>query len=270
MTQIAADALGLAPAQVNVQIGDSLLPPSPVSGGSQTAASTGSAIYAACTEVRRQLMAQAVADPASPLHGASPDDVRAEQGRLFLGTDTSRGESYGAVLSRAPQRAIVATVDSAPGDEKKQYGMYAFGAVFVEVRVDRELGEIRVPRIVATYGAGKILNAKTAQSQLQGGIVWGVGMALEEETLVDAKTGRYLNADLAEYHVPVNADIGTLDVTFIDENDPHVNPIGVKGIGEIGITGVTAAIANAVYNATGIRVRDLPITLDKVFSGTNV
>jgi xanthine dehydrogenase YagR molybdenum-binding subunit len=142
--------------------------------------------------------------------------------------------------------------------------------VFVEVRVDRELGEIRVPRVVASYGAGRILNAKTAHSQLVGGVVWGLGMALEEETLVDPRTARYMNADLAEYHVPVNADIGTLDLSFVEEHDPYVNPIGVKGIGEIGITGVAAAIANAVYNATGVRVRDLPITLDKVMEKTRV
>jgi xanthine dehydrogenase YagR molybdenum-binding subunit len=270
LTQIAADALGLSPSQVSVEIGDSQYPASPVSGGSQTAASTGSAVYAACTEARRQLIARALEDANSPLHGASADDVRTEQGRLFLASDASRGEPYGAVLARSPQRAIVATTDAAPGPEKQQYAMYAFGAIFVEVRVDQDLGEIRVPRLVATYGAGKILNAKTGRSQLQGGIVWGVGMALEEETLVDAKTGRYLNADLAEYHVPVNADIGTVDVTFIDEVDPHVNPIGAKGIGEIGITGAAAAMANAVYNATGVRVRDLPITLDKVLNPTNV
>jgi xanthine dehydrogenase YagR molybdenum-binding subunit len=144
--------------------------------------------------------------------------------------------------------------------------MHSFGAVFAEVRVDRDLGEIRVPRIVAAYGAGRILNAKLAHSQLVGGVVWGVGMALEEETIVDRRTGRYLNSDLAEYHVPVNADIGQLDVSFVEEEDKIVNPIGVKGIGEIGITGVAAALANAVYNATGVRVRDLPITLDKVFT----
>jgi xanthine dehydrogenase YagR molybdenum-binding subunit len=160
--------------------------------------------------------------------------------------------------------------DSAPGPEAGAHSSHAFGAVFAEVRVDRDLGEIRIPRIVAAYGAGKILNAKTARSQLQGGIIWGIGMALEEETLVDRRTGRYMNADLAEYHVPVNADVGSIDVTFVDEVDPYVNPIGVKGVGEIGITGVAAAIANAVHNATGVRVRDLPITLDKVLGATRV
>jgi xanthine dehydrogenase YagR molybdenum-binding subunit len=267
MTQVAADALGLAPEQVRFELGDSRMPPAPVSGGSMTAASTGSAVHDVCQEVRKQLVMKAIADSSSPLSGHATDEVRAENGRIFLVANPSRGEGYDAVLARLPGRTLSVTLDSAPSPDAKQYAMHAFGAVFVEVRVDRDLGEIRVPRIVASYGAGRILNAKTAHSQLVGGLVWGVGMALEEETLVDRRSGRYLNADLAEYHVPVNADIGQLDVSFVDEDDPHVNPIGVKGIGEIGITGVTAAIANGVYNATGVRVRDLPITLDKVMSG---
>lgn len=242
MTQLAADALGLPPAQVRFELGDSRLPPSPVSGGSMTAASTGSAVHEVCTEARRQLEAKGVTDTAS----------------------------LAAFLARQPARAFSATASSTPGRESDGYSSHAFGAVFVEARVDRELGEIRVPRIVAAYGAGKILNAKTGRSQLQGGIVWGLGMALQEETLVDRRTGRYMNADLVEYHVPVHADIGTIDVTFVDEVDPYVNPIGVKGIGEIGITGVAAAVANAVYNATGVRVRELPITLDKVLGGVAV
>jgi xanthine dehydrogenase YagR molybdenum-binding subunit len=230
MLQVAADALGLPVEQVRFELGDSRMPPSPVSGGSMTAASTGSAVNDVCKEARRQLDAQIAS---------------------------------GKSLATIP---LTVTLDSAPGAERQQYSMHSFGAVFAEVRVDRDLGEIRVPRIVAAYGAGRILNAKLAHSQLVGGVVWGVGMALEEETLIDRKTGRYLNADLAEYHVPVNADIGQLDVSFVEEDDKVVNPIGVKGIGEIGITGVAAALANAVYNATGVRVRDLPITLDKVYA----
>jgi xanthine dehydrogenase YagR molybdenum-binding subunit len=238
MLQIAADALGLPVEQVRFELGDSRMPPSPGSGGSKTAASTGSAVNAVCKEARRQLDAL-----------------------------TQGGVSMDAALSRLPGRTLTVTADSAPGAEVQEYSMHSFGAVFAEVRVDRDLGEIRVPRIVTRYGAGRILNAKTGHSQIVGGVVWGVGMALEEETLVDRRTGRYVNADLAEYHVPVNADIGQLDVGFVDEDDKVVNPIGVKGIGEIGITGVAAAIANAIYNATGVRVRELPITLDKVMSG---
>jgi xanthine dehydrogenase YagR molybdenum-binding subunit len=242
MTQIAADALGLPVEQVRVGLGDSRMPPSPVSGGSMTAASTGSAIDAVCRQAREQLAAKGVTDIAS----------------------------LGTYLDRQPERTFAHRADSEGGADAGKYSMHSFGAVFAEVRVDRELGEVRVPRIVAAYGAGRILNAKTAHSQLVGGVVWGLGMALVEETLVDQKTARYVNADLAEYHVPVNADIGELDVSFVEEHDPYVNPIGVKGIGEIGITGVAAAIANAVYNATGVRVRELPITLDKVMERMTV
>jgi xanthine dehydrogenase YagR molybdenum-binding subunit len=270
MTQLAADALGLTPAQVRVELGDSRLPPSPVSGGSMTSASTGTAVHEGCVAARTRLASLAIADVASPLHGALATAVSAADGRLFLSADPAKGENIAAVLRRQPSGMVEVRTDSAPGRESAAYSSHAFGAVFAEVRVDRDLGEIRIPRIVAAYGAGKILNAKTARSQLQGGIVWGIGMALEEETLVDRRTGRYMNADLAEYHVPVNADVGSIDVTFVDEVDPYVNPIGVKGVGEIGITGVAAAIANAVFNATGVRVRDLPITLDKVLGGVRV
>ena len=270
MTQVAADALGLAPEQVRFELGDSRYPPSPVSGGSMTAASTGSAVNLAGKTARDKLVSLAIADVASPLHGALAPAVSTADGRLFLTNDSSKGETYAALLRRQPGGTVEVLSNSAPNADSQKYSSHAFGAVFTEVRIDRDLGEIRIPRVVAAYGAGKILNAKTARSQLQGGVVWGIGMALEEETLVDRRTGRYMNADLAEYHVPVNADIGTIDVTFVDEVDPYVNPIGVKGVGEIGITGVAAAIANAVYNATGVRVRDLPITLDKVMGGVRV
>jgi xanthine dehydrogenase YagR molybdenum-binding subunit len=264
MTQLAADTLGLTPQQVRFELGDSRFPPSPVSGGSMTTASTGTAVHQACTAGRDKLVSLAIADLASPLHGALATAVSAADGRLVLTGDASKGESYAAILRRQPGGAVEVRADSAPAREAGSHSSHAFGAVFAEVRVDRDLGEIRIPRIVAAYGGGRVLNAKTARSQLQGGIIWGIGMALEEETLVDPRTGRYMNADLAEYHVPVNADVGSIDVTLVDEVDPYVNPIGVKGIGEIGITGVAAAIANAVYNATGVRVRELPITLDKV------
>ncbi len=145
--------------------------------------------------------------------------------------------------------------------------MHAFGAVFVEVTVDPDLGEVRVPRIVGAYGAGRIVNPKTARSQVIGGMVMGIGMALMEQTVVDARTGRVVNGNLAEYLVPVNADVRDLDVIFVNERDPHVNPLGVKGVAEISLVGVAAAIANAVHHATGQRVRELPITPEKVVRG---
>ena len=264
MTQIAADALGLPPDRVRFELGDTTMPENPASTGSVTAASTGTAVHEVATQLRSRLVKLAIADPASPLHGAAEGDVRVTDGRLTLASDGGSGESYATLLARQGGQPVEVTVSSRAGAEAQQYSMHSFGTVFAEVRVDEELGEIRVSRVVTAHDVGRVLNAKTASSQIIGGVVWGIGQALLEETLVDPHTGRYVNADLAEYHVPVNADVGAIDVHFVHEADAHVNPIGVKGAGEIGITGVGAAIANAVHHATGVRVRDLPITLDKI------
>ena len=169
------------------------------------------------------------------------------------------GESASPAAARAGQGGQATAGRAMAGD-----AMHAFGAVFVEVHVDPDVGTIRVPRIVGAYGVGRVMNRKTTHSQLMGGIVGGIGMALFEETVFDLRDGRAVNGNLAEYHVPVNADIGSIDVQVVDEDDPHVNPLGAKGIGEIGITGVAAAVANAIYHATGKRIRELPITLDKL------
>jgi xanthine dehydrogenase YagR molybdenum-binding subunit len=262
MTQIAADALGLTPGQVRFELGDSHFPKSPVSGGSMSAASTGSAVHVACTALRQKLLALAANDPSSPMHGIVATDIGVSEGRLMTRSDSPATETYAELLTRQPERAVEVTESSAPGEETKQFAMHAFGAVFAEARIDADTRAIRIPRIVGAYGVGRVLNAKLAHSQMISGMVWGVSQALREETDVDPRNGRYVNADLAEYHVPVNADIHDLDVTFVDEDDPHINPIGAKGIGEIGITGVAGAIANAIYNATGVRVRHLPIRLD--------
>ena len=264
MTQIAADALGLTMEQVRFELGDSSQPKAPVSGGSQTVASVGPAVHAAATAARDKLIALAIADPRSLLNGVPADDIGCELGWLFRKSVPARRELLASVIARNGGRAIEAASDSKPGDEKKQFSMHSFGAVFTEVEIDPDLGMIRVPRIVAAYGVGKLMNQKTGRSQLMGGIIWGVGMALMEKTEMDARDGRPVNANLAEYHVPVSADIGDIDITVVDETDPHINALGAKGIGEIGITGVAAAIGNAVYHATGKRVRDLPITLDKL------
>ena len=264
MTQIAAEVLGVAPARVDFQLGDTTLPQNGVSAGSMTAASAGSAVHAAASALRDKLAGLAVADSRSPLYGAAKSELRAGDEHLFVERDPSRSDAYVAIIARSGGATVEATAEARPGEETKKWSMHAFGAVFAEVRVDCELGVIRVPRVVGAYAGGRVLNAKTARSQLVGGIIWGIGMALMEETHIDPHMGRYVNADLAEYHVPVNADVGAIDVIFVDERDPYVNPIGVKGAGEIGITGVAAAIANAVYHATGKRVRDLPITLDKL------
>lgn len=266
MTQVAADAIGLPPEKVQFQLGDTNLPPSPNSGGSQTAASVGSAVLLAGEALRNKLIELALGDRESPLFGTSAMDIAATEGRLFLKTDTSRADTFAALLARHNLPQLEAQADAAPGPEKEKYAMHSFGAHFVEVHVDPDLYQVRVARYVGAFGAGKILNAKTARNQFMGGIIWGISMALMEDTLMDPHTGRILNADLAEYHVPVHADIPPIDVTFVDEVDPYVNPVGVKGIGEIGIVGAAAAVANAVYHATGKRIRDLPITVDKLLA----
>jgi xanthine dehydrogenase YagR molybdenum-binding subunit len=229
-----------------------------------TMESVGSAIAAACADARRQLVALALADPNSPLHGADPGDVVIEDGWLRARSAPDRRDSVAELLGRRGGAPLVADGDSKPGAEEKQFSMNSFGAVFAEVHVDRDLGVVRVPRIVARFGAGRIINARTAHSQLLGGIVWGLGMALTEESVLDPRSGRFVNANLAEYHVMVNADIGDIDLAFVDEVDPHVNSLGAKGLGEVSMTGVSGAVANAVFNATGRRIRDLPITLDKL------
>ncbi len=263
MTQVAAETLGVDPARVRFELGDTTLPRAPVSGGSMSAASVGPAVQAACARLRDALIARAIGDPASPLHGAAAADVAIEAGDVFVRAQPRRRETIAALAGRMTE-ALDATAEAKPGDEKDRYALHSFGAVFAEVRVDAELGVIRVPRIVATYDVGRRLNAKTATSQLQGGIVWGVGFALLEHAILDAREGRIVNANLAEYHVPVNADIQSIDVTFVDHPDFAFNPLGIRGIGEIGITGVPGALANAIHHATGRRIRDLPITLDKL------
>ena len=263
MTQVAAETLGVEPARVRFELGDTMLPRAPVSGGSMSAASVGPAVQAACRELRSKLIARAIADPQSPLQGALADDVSIEAGQLSAKSDPRRREALAALAGRVSD-PLEATAEAKPGDEKQRYALHSFGAVFAEVHVDPDVGIIRVPRIVATYDVGRRLNAKTARSQLQGGIVWGVSFALLEHAIIDPRVGRIVNANLAEYHVPVNADIQAIDVTFVDHPDFAFNPLGIRGIGEIGITGVPGALANAIHHATGRRIRDLPITLDKL------
>jgi xanthine dehydrogenase YagR molybdenum-binding subunit len=237
MSQIAADALGVPVERIRFELGDTDYPENPISAGSMTAASTGPAVHAAAL--------------------ALGEEIKSRGGRA------ADLESCRAVVAKNGGD-IDARAGARPGEEQRTYSMHSFGAVFAEARVDPDLGEIRVPRIVAAYGVGRVLNEKLARSQLVGGIVYGLSMALHEHTAIDPRTGRYLNADLSEYLVPVNRDVADIDVLLVDERDAHVDPIGVKGIGEIGTTGVAAAVANAVHHATGVRIRDLPLTLDKV------
>ncbi len=264
LTQVAADALSVAPDRVQVEIGDSNLPPAPPSGGSWGAASFGSAVHQACMAARTKMLTLVSQDTRSPLKGLSDTDLEVRQGCILSKQNSSLVETYQEVLTRNNLKELTAEVDFQPGAAAKKYSMHAFGAHFAQVRVDPDTGEVRVPRFLSIHAAGRILNPKTARSQIVGGVVWGISMALHEETHVDTRYGHFVNHDLGEYHVPVNADIGDIEAFFIAENDPHVNPLGSKGIGEIGIVGAAAAVANAVYHATGERIRDLPITPDKL------
>ncbi|HEV3105632.1 MAG TPA: xanthine dehydrogenase family protein molybdopterin-binding subunit, partial [Trinickia sp.] len=270
MTQVAADALGFPIERVSFALGDSSLPQAPVSGGSQSVASVAPAVSEAAAAARAQLIELARADSDSPLHGLPQEDVTVANGWVVSRSAPTRRDPAAAVIARAGGQPIEGRATAKSGDEGKQYAFHSFGAVFAEVHVDATLGTIRVPRIVAVYDVGRLMNEKTGKSQLMGGIVWGIGAALEEASELDLRYGRFVNANLAEYHVPVNADVGTIDVTVLDVPDPYFNALGARGIGEIGITGVPAAIANAAWHATGVRVRDLPITLDKVLASMTV
>ncbi len=266
MAQVAAAELGLPATAVRTQLGDTNMPKSGVSGGSTTAASVCTSVQLAAARLRDQLVALATAATGGPLHGVPAAGVRLDGGKLVA--DGGRVQNIADVVARSGGNAVEcsASPEDFAGDTKaaKAFSKHSFGAVFVEVRVDPRLGTVRVPRVVAAYAAGRILNAKTARSQFLGGLVFGHGMALLEDTYTDPRTGRIVNDSLAEYLVPVHADVRDIEVIQVPETDAHVNPIGVKGVGEIGIVGAPAAIANAVYHATGWRVRDLPITPDKL------
>jgi xanthine dehydrogenase YagR molybdenum-binding subunit len=225
LTQIAADALGVPPELVTLEIGDSLLPRAPGAGGSAGTASWGAAILDAAAKLRIRLQ-----------------------------------EVDGVV----PAAGLEAMGEAGESSDATRYSMHAFGAQFVEVHVHRDTGEVRVPRLVGVFACGRIMNAQTARSQLLGGMTMGLSMALFEESVLDPRFGDYVNHDFEEYRIATNADVGATDIAWIDEDDRHVSPIGAKGLGEIGIVGTAAAIANAVHHATGIRIRDLPITLDKL------
>jgi xanthine dehydrogenase YagR molybdenum-binding subunit len=263
MAQVAADMLGLPLDSVSIRLGDSTLPQSPVEGGSWIAASVSNGIATASRAVRTELLRLAKQMPNSPLADAAPDEVALADGKLVSRRDVSRAVSIvDAMRHGAVDRIEQEKSTSFPNDGSHAHNTHS--AIFAEVKVDEQLGVIRVTRVVNAVAAGRILNTKTASSQIMGGVVWGIGMALHEETLIDHNLGCIMNPNIAEYHVPVNADVHDIKVIFVDEPDDTINPLGIKGVGEIGIVGVAAAIANAIYHATGKRVRDLPITLDKL------
>ena len=264
MTQLVAEVFDISPDLVTLAAGDTRYPEAVGSGGSRTTVTTGSAVVQVAKEVLAKAKKMALGDTKSPLYATPESEIEVEKGRLYRKSDPDKGESLTALLKRNGGKPLKEKQESKAGAEKNDYSMYAFGTIFAEVRVDEALGEVRVSRLLSAVSAGKIVNEKTARSQLLGGMIWGVSMALHEHTLRDPRTGRIMNPNLAEYHVPVNADIRDIDNIFIAEDDETVNPAGVKGVGEIGIVGSVSAIANAIYHATGKRHRDLPITPDKI------
>ncbi|MGI8469582.1 MAG: xanthine dehydrogenase family protein molybdopterin-binding subunit [Pyrinomonadaceae bacterium] len=261
--QHAAERLGLPIEKVIFEYGDSNLPQSPVAGGSNQTASIVASVTAAIEKVFGELLALAGDDYDSPLANLKLKEIEARDGGLFSKTDVSKGETYESILKQVGQDYVEAEATSAAPTEMMKYSMGSYGAQFCEVRVNEESGETRVSRFLGSFDCGKILNPKTATSQFRGGIIMGIGMALTEETLFDERRGRITNPSLAEYHIPVNLDVPHIEIIYNDIPDEHT-PLGAHGIGEIGITGVAAAVANAVFNATGKRIRELPITLDKL------
>jgi xanthine dehydrogenase YagR molybdenum-binding subunit len=251
-TQIAADLLGLPLERVTILLGDSDFPDTPGSGGSFGAASAGSGLYDACMQLRDKLAHSA---------GIDPVQARFEDGHV------SGGDKRVGYTALAGQNGVEAEGGIEPGSNNTDYNQNSYGAFFAEVGVDVDTGEVRLRRMLGVFAAGRILNAKTARSQALGGMIFGVGSALSEEIVMDPRYGAFVNHDFAEYHVPVNADIGPMEAVFLTELDDKANPLKIKGLGEVGISGAGACIANAVYNACGVRVRDYPITLDKVLAG---
>ncbi|WAJ28770.1 xanthine dehydrogenase family protein molybdopterin-binding subunit [Antarcticirhabdus aurantiaca] len=262
LAQIAADALGLGIDEVEFRSGTSDLPDAGIAGGSGHTATAGMALHAAGTNVLAKLAELATADERSPLFAAGNVGTIARAGRLVRRDDESRGERFADILSRAGLDRIEADGGAAMDPAAQEaYAMHAHGAVFAEVKVDPDFGQVRVTRLVGAFAAGRVINPRMVRSQLLGGMIWGVSFALHEHAVVDKRSGRVMNADLAEYHVPVNADVPSLEAILVHEDDPHVNALGIKGVGEIGITGTGGAIANAIRHATGKRVRRFPIGL---------
>jgi xanthine dehydrogenase YagR molybdenum-binding subunit len=264
MTQVAADALGLPLNRVRFALGDSRFPEAPSHSGSRTMASVGSAVFTTANMLRDRFVRTAVVDPGSPLNGLRPEEVSVGEGRMFHAGDATRAESYQDLLRRRGWGNLDAQQTWSPDDADTRFSMSAYGAVFAEVAVDETLGTVRIRRIYACYDAGRIINPKLAHSQAIGGMVGGIGMALLEGTQLDYRDGRIVNANMSDYLVPVNADVPALDAAYLPAEDNIADPLGVKGLGELVIVGVPAAIANAVFNATGRRVTDLPITLEKL------
>lgn len=264
MIRIASKILGVTAKKIRFDLGDSSLPDAPGQNGSSTIPSVGSAVHVACEALKNKLLVLAAAMPGSALSVVKPEEVTFKNGRIFPSIFPTSGVLYTDILKHHNLAQVEVTEESRSGQEVSQHSMYSFGCHFVEVHVNPLTGEVRVKRVVTCADVGKIINYKTARSQSIGGIVGGIGMALMEASVMDHRYGRYVTSDFASYHIPVHADIPQIDVFYIDKADTLANPIGSKGLGEIAIVGVAAAVANAVFHATGKRVRELPIGVEQL------
>lgn len=261
LAQVAAERLALSLSAIRIELGDSALPRSAGSGGSWGATSTCTALHHACNSLEEQIIKAAASHERSPLRGIEPADIRMAEGGLI---SSGRKHDYGALLMAVAPGGISAEGSSGRTKDYEAFSHHAYGAHFAEVTVDLDTGEPRLRRMLGVFAASRLFNPKTARSQMVGGMIWGVGAALTEETILDRRRGHFVNRDLGDYHMPCHADVPDIDAVFLDEHDDKANPFGAKGIGELGNCGASAAIANAVYNATGIRIRSFPITLDKL------
>lgn len=263
MSQIAAEVSGISLSNITFELGDSFLPPAPGQFGSHTVASVGSAVHEVCMALKQSILHLATTTTGSPFFQVPIKDLMIDEGVITKPGDTSE-ISVADVLKKNNVPQLELTHEAKVGAELKKYSSKAFCATFVEVLVHPLTGIVVIKKVVSVVDCGKVMNKKTAESQVYGSVVWGIGLSLMEEAVIDDRYGRFLNNNLADYHVPVEADIPAIDVTFIDKNDPVLNPMGAKGLGEIPLIGFSAAVANAVFHATGKRIRSLPITPDKL------
>ncbi|MCW3116210.1 MAG: xanthine dehydrogenase YagR molybdenum-binding subunit [Chitinophagaceae bacterium] len=266
MVNIASEAFGLPHDKIKFELGSSSLPPGPTQGGSGTTSTLGSAVHEVCVELTNQLKQLALSAGNSPFKNAKPEGLAVENGNVLLVADRNIKMSYVDILKQHNKPELEFMKESNAGEEQKKYSMYSYSVHFTKLHVHPSTGVITIKKVVTAGDAGKIVSEKTARSQMIGGVTGGIGMALTEEGIIDHRYGRYVNNNLADYHVPVNADVPEIEALFVNRPDPYLNPMGAKGMGEIALIGYAASVANAVYHATGKRIRDLPITLDKIIS----
>lgn len=267
MTQIAASAMGVSPEKTTFELGDSSLPPGPTQSGSTTTSTLGSAVHDVCVLLKKKLFELAKNNPVfhtENIHNVSPEDLVFENGSITLKTDQSKKLSYSDILKTAGLSELEVTEESKGSEALQNYTTQSYSVHFVKLLVHPSTGVVKLSRIVSVADSGKIISKKTAESQMMGGAIAGIGMALMEEAVIDQRYGKWVNNNLADYHVPVNADVPPIEIILVDKPDPVINPIGAKGMGEVSIVGFAAAVANAVYHATGKRIRELPITPDKL------